>query len=241
MRCPQRPASGTTRTRTPGPQEPARSEVCVLPAARTAVLITDDHAVVRAGLRTLVEQEDDLVVAGEAATVEDTEGLAARRRPDVLLLDLGLPGDALAAARRMHAELPAMGIVAFSERADDGVARAALAAGAAAFVGKHAGRAEVIAAVRAAAGSTVALERGAHPLGAPTGDDRDGLSARERDVLRLIALGHTNAEVATLLYLSVRTVETHRAHLHRRLGLHSRHELVVHALRRGLLTEDEPV
>jgi two-component system, NarL family, response regulator NreC len=209
------------------------------PEAITIVL-ADDHEVVRAGLRMLLDAEDDLEVVAEAGDVELAERRVAAVHPAVLVLDINMPpGSSLPAIPRLRAEAPDTRIVVLTMQNDADLAREALRAGATGFVLKEAAAAELIQAVRLAAqgrtylnpelGARMATEVSASP-GPP-----DDLSPREVEVLRLIALGHTNAEVATQLYLSIRTVESHRAHIQQKTQRTSRAALVAYALQHGLL------
>ena len=199
------------------------------------VVLADDHAVVRKGLRLLLESEAGLQVLAEAGTVPDALRMTRAHRPDVLLLDLTMPGgSSLAAIPALREELPATAIVVLTMQNDPSFARQALQSGALGFVLKEAADDELLEAIRlAAAGETYLNPRlGARlaaqppdPVGPP-----DDLSDRELEVLRLIALGFTNAEIAERLYLSVRTVESHRAHIQQKTRRSSRAELVRYAL-----------
>jgi two-component system response regulator NreC len=203
------------------------------------VVIADDHAVVRRGLRQVLDSEEDLEVVAEAATLSDARRYILGHRPDVLVLDLNLPeGLSLGAIPEMRTEFPNTQIVVLTMQDEPAYARQALSAGALGYVLKEAAEAELVEAVRRAAeGDTFLNPRlGARVAAAPLPGPPDGLSEREVEVLRMIALGHTNAEIAEQLYLSVRTVETHRAHIQQKLRLGSRAELVRYALDHGLMT-----
>jgi two-component system response regulator NreC len=207
--------------------------------SQTTIVIADDHTVVRQGLRLLIDNEDDLQVIAEAGTVPDAERLTAAHRPSVLILDLNMPGgSSLEAIPRLRAQSPATAIVVLTMQDDPAFARQALQAGALGFVLKEAADEELLEAIRlAAVGDTYLNPRlGARlaaqpsePVGPP-----DDLTEREVQVLRLIALGHTNSEIAEQLFLSTRTVETHRAHIQQKLRRTSRSELVRYALEHGL-------
>ena len=201
------------------------------------VLIVDDHAVVRAGLKLLLEAEDDLEPVGEAGTGREAIFQARALKPDVILLDQsGL--DVLPTLRH---EQPDTKVLVLSMQDDPQYVRQAFAAGASGYVLKEAADTEVVAAIREVAkgGRYVNPELGARLVSAETEAARraeeNPLSDREREVLRLLALGHTNQEIAKQLYISVRTAETHRAHIMQKLHLSSRAELVRHALAQGLL------
>jgi two-component system response regulator NreC len=207
---------------------------------QTTIVIADDHTVVRQGLRLLLDNEDGLQVVAEAGTVPDAERLARAHRPSVLVLDLNMPGgSSLEAIPRLRESAPGTAIVVLTMQDDPAFARKALQAGALGFVLKEAADEELLQAIRlAAAGDTYLNPRlGARMAAAPdepTGPP-DDLSARELEVLRLIALGNTNSEIAEQLFLSTRTVETHRAHIQQKLRRTSRAELVRYALEHGLL------
>ena len=210
------------------------------------VLVVDDHAVVRSGLRRLLDAEPDIETVGEAPTAERAVFEAIEQRPDVVLLDLVMPGKGgIDGMPPLLQAAPDAKVLVLSMQDDPRYVREAFEAGAAGYVLKEAADTEVVAAVRAVA----AGERYVHPaLGARLiaaeaeerrREEADPLSEREREVLRLLALGHTNQEIAQLLYISVRTAETHRAHIMQKLGLSSRAELVRYALAQGLLDEPE--
>lgn len=204
------------------------------------VVLADDHAVVRKGLRLLLEAEPGLHVLAEAGTVPDALRITRAHRPDVLVLDLTMPGgSSLAAIPVIRVESPATAIVVLTMQNDPSFARQALQAGALGFVLKEAADDELLEALRlAAAGETYLNPRLGARLAAqppePPGPP-DDLSDRELEVLRLIALGYTNAEIAERLYLSVRTVESHRAHIQQKTRRSSRAELVRYALEHELV------
>jgi two-component system response regulator NreC len=207
------------------------------------VVLADDHVVVRSGLRLLLERTGDLEVVSEAGTAEDALRTVLGHKPAVLVLDLNMPGElsSLDAIPRVAAASPATRVVVLTMQEDPEFARRALRAGAAGYVLKEAADSELVEAIRrAAAGETyLTPSLGAALAAAPPAPagPPDDLSQREVEVLRLIALGHTNAEIAGRLYLSVRTVESHRAHIQQKLRLGTRAELVRYALDRGLLED----
>jgi two-component system, NarL family, response regulator NreC len=206
------------------------------------VLVVDDHAVVRTGLRRILDGEADIETVGEAPNAERAIFEAMEHKPDVVLMDVTMPDqsgvDALPALLQ---SVPGARVLMLSMHDDPGYVRAAFAAGARGYVLKEAADSEVVAAVRAVAGG----EQYVHPalgakLIAAEAEERrraesDPLSEREREILRLLALGHTNQEIAGMLYISVRTAETHRAHIMQKLRLSSRAELVRYALDTGLI------
>lgn len=206
------------------------------------ILITDDHAVLRSGLRLLLDREDDLEVVGEATSAEEALAATATGDVDLVLLDIEMPGmGGLAGAEALRAAHPDMGILVLSMHGEADDVRRAFAAGASGYVLKTAADEQLVQAVRAVAGG----ERYLHPaLGAvlaqPEGPKGpvDKLSPREREVLRLLALGYTNQEIAEMLVVSVRTVESHRAHVMTKLRAGSRAAMVRHALAAGLLDDE---
>lgn len=205
------------------------------------IVLADDHAVVRSGLRLLLDNQSDFEVVAEASDVETARRYVLGHRPAVLVLDLNMPGgSSLEAIPAIREQSPATQIVVLTMQQEPAFAREALGAGALGYVLKEAADEELVKAVRlAAAGESYLNPRlGARIASAPPPGPPDDLSEREVDVLRLIALGHTNAEIAQRLYLSVRTVETHRSHIQQKLRLSTRAELVGYALERGLVDTD---
>ena len=208
------------------------------------ILIVDDHAVVRAGLRLLVDAEDDLEAVGEAGNARDAVFQARALEPDVILMDVVMPDQSgIDVLPTLLHERPETKVLVLSMQDDPQYVRQAFAAGALGYVLKEAADTEVVSAIRAVAGGTsyVHPSLGARLVAADVADarraDEDPLSDREREVLRLLALGHTNQEIAKQLYISVRTAETHRAHIMQKLRLSSRAELVRYALDQGLLEQ----
>jgi two-component system response regulator NreC len=203
------------------------------------VVIADDHGVVRGGLRLLLQQQEDFHVIGEAEDVPSALRLVEGRRPDVLVLDLNMPGPpSIEAIPEIRRRWPATRIVVLTMQDDPAYARAALQAGADAYVLKESAESELVQAVREVArgGTYLNPALGARMARTPAEPERpDDLTERELEVLRLIALGHTNGEIGGQLYLSVRTVETHRAHIQQKIGVATRAELVRYALDRGLI------
>jgi DNA-binding NarL/FixJ family response regulator len=209
------------------------------------VLIVDDHAVVRTGLRRVLDAEPDIETVGEAPNAERAVFEALEHSPDVVLMDVVMPEKSgIEGMPALLQAVPDTKVLVLSMQDDPRYVREAFDAGASGYVLKEAADSEVVSAVRAVA----AGERYVHPvlgarLIAAEAEERkraevDPLSEREREVLRLLALGHTNQEIAKMLYISVRTAETHRAHIMQKLGLSSRAELVRYALSEGLLEDD---
>jgi two-component system, NarL family, response regulator NreC len=206
------------------------------------IVIVDDHAVVRSGLRLLLEGQEDMEVVGEAGDARTAVFEARAHKPDVILMDVVMPtGSGIEATPEVLKEAPDAKVLILSMQDDPVYVREAFAAGASGYVLKEAADAEVVAAVREVAGG----QRYVHPalgarLVAAEAEERarteeDPLSEREHEILRLLALGHTNQEIAGQLYLSVRTVETHRAHIMQKLRISTRAELVRYALEHGVL------
>jgi two-component system response regulator NreC len=201
------------------------------------IVLADDHAVVRSGLRLLLDDEPDFEVVAEAGDVDGARRYVRGHHPSVLVLDLNMPGgSSLEAIPVIRAESPGTQIVVLTMQNEPTYARDALASGAIGYVLKEAADSELVEAVRRAAAGQGYLNPalGARVAAQPTGPP-DHLSGRELDVLRLIALGHTNTEIAERLYLSVRTIESHRARIQQKLELSTRSELVRYALERGLV------
>ena len=208
------------------------------------VLIVDDHAVVRSGLRRVLEAEDDIEVVGEAGDMRAAVFEARAQKPDVVLMDVVMPGPTgIEATPAVLKEAPETKVLVLSMQDDLQYVREAFSAGASGYVLKEAVDAEVVDAVREVSGGGryVHPALGARLVAADAEEraraDEDPLSDREREVLRLLALGHTNQEIAEMLYLSVRTVETHRAHIMQKLRLSTRAELVRYAIEQGFLEE----
>jgi two-component system response regulator NreC len=209
------------------------------------ILIVDDHAVVRTGLRLLLDAEEDIEVVGEAGTARDAIFETRSSKPDVVLMDVVMPGGSgIEATPQLLHEAPEAKVLILSMQDDPSYVREAFAAGASGYVLKEAADAEVVSAVReiAGGGSYVHPALGARMVAAEAQEraaaEADPLSEREREVLRLLALGHTNQEIAEQLYISVRTAESHRAHIMQKLRLATRAELVRYALSHGLLADE---
>jgi len=216
--------------------------------ASITIVLADDHAVVRTGLRYVLDAQDDFEVVAETGTVAEAVRLTTAMAPTVLVLDLGMPhGDgeasSLDALPALVRDAPQSKVVVLTMEDDPEFARRALSAGAKAYVLKEAAHAELVSAIRHAAddesylnprlGALLAATTPAPDPDAPP----DDLTPREIEILRLIALGHTNAQIGRLLHLSVRTIEARRAHVQQKLGRSSRPELVRYALERGLLDD----
>jgi two-component system response regulator NreC len=201
------------------------------------VVLADDHNVIRAGLRSLLEGQDDLRVIGEAADAAAASKLVEDRRPDVLVLDLQMPGaDPRQDVPRLRETIPGTAIVVLTMQNDPRAARDLLRAGASCYVLKQAAERQLGEAIRIAAGGGAYIdpELGA-ALAKLEADPLESLGERELELLRLVALGFTNREIGEQLYLSVRAVEVNRAKLFEKLGLESRPELVRFAIANGVI------
>jgi two-component system, NarL family, response regulator NreC len=208
------------------------------------IVIVDDHAVVRAGLRLLLEGEPGTTVVDEAATLADAVFKLRRHTPNMILLDVRLPdGDGVEAIGRLKAESPVCHVLVLSMEDDPHHVRQAFANGADGYLLKEAAEIDLLQVVQVVAngGRYLQPELGARVFAAEAAEKRraagDPLSEREREVLRLLAHGYTNQEIAKRLYVSVRTAETHRAHIMRKLRLSSRAELVSYAMQNGMLED----
>lgn len=205
---------------------------------RITVAIADDHAIVRDGLRLILRAQDDIEVVGEAKDIAGAMALLETERPDVLLLDINLGSESgLDALPRFRALRPETAILVLTMQKEPLHARHALDEGAAGYVLKDSAAQELVRAIRAVASGGTYLEPslGAELLRRRARQDTEPLTPREREVVGLLALGHTNAEIAQSLFLSVRTVESHRARIQEKLGLSSRSEVVRYAIEQGLV------
>jgi two-component system response regulator NreC len=208
------------------------------------VLVVDDHAVVRSGLKLLLDAQDDIEVVGEAGDARTAIFEVRSAKPDVILLDVVMPGaSGIEVTPQLLNAQPDAKVLILSMQDDPRYVREAFEAGAVGYVLKEAADSEAVAAVRhvAAGGRYVNPSLGARLVAADTAArkraEEDPLSDREREVVRLLALGHTNHEIAKMLHISVRTAETHRAHIMQKLSLRSRADLVHYALANNLIGE----
>jgi DNA-binding NarL/FixJ family response regulator len=202
------------------------------------VLAVDDHAVLRTGVAAIVDGEDDMSIVGQASSADQAVIKARALQPDVILLDAVMPRKSGFDALPELAEVaPTARVIMLSAQTSPSAIRQALTTGASGYVAKHASDADLLDAIRRVA-------RGARYVDPELGGDlvvsdaealTEEISQRERDVLYLLALGYTNQEIAKKLYISVRTVETHRSHIMRKLRLDTRAELVLYALANGLI------
>lgn len=213
------------------------------------ILLVDDHAVVRAGLRYLLDAQPDMTVIGEAGSGEEALRLIEELQPDIVLMDISMPGmGGLEATRRIKRLFPAVKVLILTMHANEEYLFQVLQAGGSGYVLKKAADTELIGAIHVVYRGEAFLYPEVTTLlvqdylqrvrdGAETGS-YEVLTDREREVLRLIAEGYTSQEIADLLVVSLKTVETHRAHIMDKLSLHSRAELVQYALRKGILTPE---
>ena len=202
------------------------------------VLIVDDHELLRAGLRSRLEAESGVAVVGEADTAERAVLMARKLQPDLILLDLLLPRkNGIDAIPELAQVAPEARVIVVSSQAAPSSVRQALSAGAAGYLPKRSSDYELVTAIKlvAGGGGYVDPELGAKLVNPNSSPALDPLSERERDVVHLLALGHTNQEIATQLFISVRTAETHRARIMQKLRVSSRAELVRYALAHDLL------
>ena len=205
------------------------------------ILLADDHALVRGGVRMLLEDQPDFEVVGEAEDGIEAVALAERLHPDVVLMDISMPKiNGIAATARIHNVLPAIGVVALTMHDNEAYFYEMLKAGGSGYVLKNAPPGDLIEAVRAAAAGVAYLsptvaQRLAHGY-RDRSESLSGLTPREREVLTLVADGFNNRQIADQLVISVKTVETHRTNLMQKLDLHDRTGLVKYAIRKGLIS-----
>lgn len=210
------------------------------------LLLVDDHAVVRSGLRMLLASESDVEIVGEAGSGSEAVAAAASARPDVILMDIGLPDmTGIEATRVVKSQFPEIAIVALTIHEDEEYFFRMLDAGASGYVPKRAAPEELLTAIRAAASGEVYLYPSLAKLlvrdylsqerETANRSTLDGLTEREQEVLSLLAEGQNNAEIASALVISPKTVERHRENIMRKLNLHSRAELVRYAIRKGII------
>jgi two-component system response regulator NreC len=214
---------------------------------RTRVMIADDHALVRSGLRALLERGTEFEVVAEAADGYEAIDLAVLHKPDVILLDVGMPRlNGTDAAQSIAQKVPAARIVIISMHSDEGYVLKALKAGARGYLLKASPEADVLAAVRAVAAGNAYFSPSITKLLVEdyvielrrrgVEDSYDLLSIREKEILQVLASGNTNREIADLLHISLSTVETHRNNIFQKLHLHNLAELILYAVRKGLIS-----
>jgi DNA-binding NarL/FixJ family response regulator len=212
------------------------------------ILLADDHAVVRDGVRALLEKQSDMAVVAEAADGREAAQLAEEHLPDVVVMDIGMPSlNGIDATRRILAAHPQVGVVILSMHQDESYVLRSLKAGAKGYLLKDSLRSDVLDAIRAVAQGRSYLTRKISRMMQEDyiremeqrglDDSYDLLTDREREVLQLAAEGKPNKEIAGSLNISVTTVETHRTHILQKLGLHSVSELILYAVRKGIIAQ----
>ena len=216
--------------------------------SKTRILIADDHAIVREGVRALLAQADDMIVVGEAPGGYEAIELSASLQPDLILMDIAMPGlGGLEATLEIRKRVPRAKIIVLSQYGDPEYVRRFLKAGVSGYVLKNAAGADLVAAIRAVMRGGLVLDpevarEAVQENGAPAGTDApdayETLTDREKQVLKLVAEGRSNKEVAELLGISVKTAMSHREHVMLKLGLHNRTELIRFALRNGVIRAD---
>ena len=206
-------------------------------ATKIKVLLVDDHSLVRRGFRRMLEDEADIVVIGEASNGDEAVRLARELAPQVIVMDCALPGTSgLAATRKILETGPPKAILMLSMHSEDTLVRQALDAGARGYILKNAVDLELATAIRRVAAGEIVLDPQLAKPANLRGERNAGLTARELEILQLIVNGKSNKEIADDLKLSVNTVAVHRANIMETLGIHKTAELVVYAIRNGLVT-----
>jgi two-component system response regulator NreC len=214
--------------------------------AKTRIVIADDHSIVREGVRMILASERDLEVVGEASSGEQALELIETLKPDVVVMDISMPGiGGIEATEKIKQRHPGINVLALTMHEDENYVFRLLRAGASGYVLKRAAATDLVTAVRATSrGEAFLYPSVARNVIADylrrveAGEEKeryDGLTVREREILTLIAQGSSNQEIAKQLYISIKTVQTHRAHILEKLGLHDRTELVRYAIRKGLI------
>lgn len=227
-------------------EDAATTMTDVASAGKIRVLLADDHTILRAGLKMMLNIQPDIAVVGEASDGKQAIAEAQRLSPDVILMDITMPDcNGIEATRQVKRLLPDTRVLVLTMHENEEYLFQVLRAGASGYILKEAADTELISAIRAVyAGrfylspSAQSLMIGDYLLRVRTGEERDSYSAlteREREILKLVAEGYTNNQIAEQLFISPKTVDTHRTHIMDKLNLHSRAELVKYAMRRGLL------
>jgi two-component system, NarL family, response regulator NreC len=210
----------------------------------TKVLIADDHAIVRAGLRALIRAEPGLELVGEAAGGYEAIAMVEKNRPDVLVLDLSMPDlDGISVTRNIRPRFPGLRILVLTLHEDEALLKEAIKAGAAGYILKRAAEAELISAIQIILRGDLYVDQSmvrtllGDPVQAPSpqSSSAESLTSREKEILKLIVDGFTNRQIGERLVISIRTVEGHRANISDKLGLHSRVELVRYAREHGMI------
>jgi two-component system, NarL family, response regulator NreC len=210
------------------------------------VLLVDDHAIMRDGIRALLSLADDIEIVGEAGEGREAIEKAGQLSPDVVVMDIAMPGmDGLEATRRIVKHNPRSRVLILSQHDDKEYILSAIRAGSAGYIPKRALGSDLVSAIRSVNhGESFLYPSAAAALikdyreQAQSGDSFDQLTAREREILKLIAEGHTSKEIGVMLFISVKTVMGHRTKIMEKLGLHNRTELIKYAMKKGLLALD---
>ncbi len=203
---------------------------------KISVLLVDDHSLVRRGFRRMLEDESDMQVVGEASSGGEAVQLAGKLRPQVILMDCALQGESgITATRKIIEALPDTAVLMLSMHSEETLVRQSLEAGARGYILKNASDLDLAAAIRRVLDGNVVLDPQLKRTETLRGERAAGLTSRELEVLQLIAMGKSNKEIASDLDLSVNTVAVHRANIMNALGLHKTAELVVYAIRNGLV------
>jgi two-component system, NarL family, response regulator NreC len=210
------------------------------------VLLVDDHAIMRDGIRALLSLADDIEIVGEAGEGREAAEKASQLCPDVVVMDIAMPGmDGLEATRRIVKNNPHSKVLVLSQHDDKEYILSAIRAGSSGYIPKRALGSELVSAIRSVNhGESFLYPSAAAALikdyreQARSGDSFDQLTAREREILKLIAEGHTSKEIGVMLFISIKTVMGHRTKIMEKLGLHNRTELIKYAMKKGLLTID---
>ena len=211
------------------------------------IVLADDHAILREGIRALLEDQPDMTVVGEAADGRTAVEFAREHKPDVIVMDIGMPLlNGLEATRQIKRDYPDVNVLVLTMHDNEEYVSQLLGAGASGYVLKRAASAELVTAIRAVAQGQSYLSPavtklliegyiGRKPAESAVIDTFDTLTAREREVLQLVAEGHTNSQIAKLLNISLKTVKAHRSNLMQKLGMHDRGELIKMAIQRGII------
>jgi len=210
------------------------------------VLLVDDHAIMRDGIKALLSIHDDIEIVGEASEGKEAIELAQELAPDVAIMDIGMPGmDGLEATRRLTKRNPRIKVLVLTQHDNKEYIFSTIKAGAAGYVPKKALGLELVSAIRAVCRGDSFLYPSAAKIliedyrqQAEKGDPYDSLTGREREILKLIAEGHTSREIADALFISLKTVQGHRTKIMEKLDLHNRTELIKYAMRKGLVSTD---
>ena len=215
-----------------------RSYARLMSADDISVVLADDHTIVRDGIRMVLDAQEDIEVVAEAGTAEDAARYVLGHKPNVLVLDLNMPGrPSLELLPEILERSPETAVIVLTMQRDPGFARQAFAGGARGYVVKHSAARELVDAIRVVLGGETYInpQLGARLAAEPAEEPADDLTPREREVLSLLAQGYMNPEIAEQLVISVRTVETHRSNIQRKVGTGNRAELIAYAVENGIV------